>query len=132
MNFVEAMKSAFANYANFKGRAVRSEYWWFWLFNFFVGWGLNIAVGPPDNPNPLAETVQMIVGLAILVPWIAVSVRRLHDVDRRGWWLLLVVTIIGSPVVLYWLIKKGTEGPNRFGEDRLAALSASKTPDIVT
>ena len=49
-----------------------------------------------------------------------------------GIWAMLVVTIIGSPVVLYWLIKKGTEGPNRFGEDRLAALSASKTPDIVT
>lgn len=129
MNFVEAIKSAFANYANFKGRAIRSEYWWFYLFNFVAGFAVNVAT--ELNENPVGLLVTAVVALGLVVPGIAVTARRLHDVNRSGWWQLIALTIIGIIPLLYWLIKKGTDGPNRFGDDRLAALSASTTPDIV-
>ncbi len=130
MNFVEAIKSAFANYANFEGRAIRSEYWWFWLFMFFVNFGLNVAT--EFNDSRVGLLIVCLLGLALLIPNIAVSVRRLHDVNRSGWWMLIAFTIIGVIPLLYWLIKKGTDGPNRFGEDRLAALSTAETPSIVS
>jgi uncharacterized membrane protein YhaH (DUF805 family) len=56
----------------------------------------------------------------LLVPAIAISVRRLHDVDRTGWWLLIKITIIGIVWVLFWYCNKGTTGRNRFGADPLA------------
>jgi uncharacterized membrane protein YhaH (DUF805 family) len=130
MNFVEAIKSAFANYANFEGRAIRSEYWWFWLFMFIVNFGLNVAT--EFNESVVGQLITGVLALALLVPNIAVATRRLHDVNRSGWWQLLTLTIIGVIPLLYWLIIRGTDGPNRFGEDRLAALSASRTPEIVT
>lgn len=132
MNFVEAIKSAFSNYANFKGRAIRSEYWWFFLFVLLVQLLIEITVGPTDDTNPPGAIASIVFSLAIALPNIGLTARRLHDVNRSGWWQLIAFTIIGIPVLLYWLIKKGTDGPNRFGEDRLAALSTSKTADIVT
>lgn len=130
MNFVEAIKTAFANYANFEGRAIRSEYWWFWLFMFIVNFLVNVAIVLNDNAVGLLMICAL--PLALVVPHIAVATRRLHDVNRSGWWQLLAFTIIGVIPLLYWLIIRGTDGPNRFGEDRLAALSASRTPEIVT
>jgi uncharacterized membrane protein YhaH (DUF805 family) len=129
MNFVEAIKSAFSNYANFKGRAIRSEYWWFWLFMFIVNTGLNVAT--ELNDDLVGLLIVCALALALVAPSIAVAVRRLHDVNRSGWWMLLAFTIIGVIPLLYWLIKKGTDGPNRFGEDRLATLSISETTSIV-
>ena len=58
------------------------------------------------------------------LPGLALNVRRLHDINWTGWWILIVLTIIGLFVLLYWACKKGTEGPNRFGADRLAELAA--------
>ena len=129
MNFVEAIKSAFANYANFNGRASRSEYWWFFLFTLLVNLALEVANGPMDDPPLVGALVSAAISLAILVPSLAVAARRLHDVNRSGWWQLISLTIIGIIPLLYWLIKKGTDGPNRFGEDRLAASAA---PNIVS
>ncbi len=61
-------------------------------------------------------------GLAILLPAIAVTVRRLHDTDRSGWWIFLgLIPIIGSLVLLFWYVSRGTEGDNRFGPDPLGA-----------
>ena len=132
MTFVEAIKSAFSNYANFEGRATRSEYWWFYLFAFIINTVLEVAAELAGDGDFVASLVSMAFALAILVPSIAVAARRLHDVNRSGWWQLIALTIIGIIPLLYWLIKKGTDGPNRFGEDRLAALSKSETPNIVT
>jgi len=130
MNFVDAIKSAFANYANFEGRAIRSEYWWFWLFMFIVNFGVNVAT--EFNDSIVGQLITGVLALTLLVPNISVATRRLHDVNRSGWWQLLALTIIGVIPLLYWLIIRGTDGPNRFGEDRLAALSAPKTPNIVS
>ena len=63
----------------------------------------------------------MIFVLAVLVPNITVTVRRLHDVDRSGWWMLIPMTIIGIIPYLYWVCKKGDEGENRFGPEPLAS-----------
>jgi uncharacterized membrane protein YhaH (DUF805 family) len=132
MNFVEAIKSAYVNYAVFEGRASRSEYWWFALFTTVVSAVLDAATGADSDPNLPFLILSLIFAFGSLLPSIGVATRRLHDVNRSGWWQLIGLTIIGLIPLIYWLVKKGTDGPNRFGEDRLAALSASGTPDIVT
>jgi uncharacterized membrane protein YhaH (DUF805 family) len=119
MNFQQAIVSGFRNYVGFAGRAARSEYWYWVLFVFLVGAVaavLDVAIFPGNQLSPI-NTVSSIV---LLLPGIAVSVRRLHDIDRTGWWLLLVFTIIGAFVLLYWAFVKGTDGVNRYGPDPLA------------
>ncbi len=118
MSFVEAIGSCFRNYANFSGRAVRSEYWYWFLFVFIV----LIVVGAIDEalyPGPLAmgsfSYVTIAVVLALILPSLAVSVRRLHDIDRTGWWVLIGATFIGTLVLIYWACLPGTLGSNRFG-----------------
>ena len=115
MNFFEAVKSAFSKYGVIAGRSLRSEYWYFQLF-IFIG-GLVSAV--PDIQ--IGGPVYVIFVLAVLVPNITVTVRRLHDVDRSGWWMLIPMTIIGIIPYLYWVCKKGDEGENRFGPEPLAS-----------
>ncbi len=132
MTFAEAVKSGFSNYAVFTGRASRSEYWWFYLFTFAMNVIFEVAIDVMEDPIAVGILIVAAISLAMVVPSIAVAVRRMHDGDRSGWWLLIAFTIIGIPVVLYWLIKKGTDGPNRFGEDRLAALAVSEPPNIVS
>lgn len=120
MNFGEAIKSGFGNYVTFSGRAPRSEFWYWILFATLV-----IAAGGvideallPNSPNGL---IAPLLALALLLPGLAVSVRRLHDVNRTGWWLLIYFTVIGIIFLLIWDCTKGTTGPNRFGPDPLAA-----------
>lgn len=85
MNFPSAIQSGFRNFATFRGRASRSEFWWWTLFSFFVQ-AITSAVN--DNVNSIAS-------LVLLLPSLAVNVRRLHDTDRRGWWLLWpVITLV--------------------------------------
>jgi uncharacterized membrane protein YhaH (DUF805 family) len=114
MNFVDAVKSGFGNYVGFSGRAARSEYWFWTLFTFIA----YIVAGIIDFYVGLGF-VGMVVSLALLLPSIAVAIRRLHDLDRTGWWLLLAFTGIGAIVLLVWDCMKGTTGPNRFGTDPL-------------
>lgn len=82
MSFVESIKSGFRNYANFKGRASRREYWWWALFNVLV-----TAIAS----SLFGDNFSGAVSLALLLPSIAVAVRRMHDVNRRGWWLLVPI-----------------------------------------
>lgn len=108
--FVGAVKTCFMKYVDFKGRAPRSEYWWFYLFNFIVQMVLLI----------ISEPLSSAYTLAIFLPSLAVGVRRLHDTDRSGWWLLLVIIpLIGWILLLIWACQKGTSGNNRFGSDPL-------------
>ena len=111
-------------YAVFSGRARRAEFWYFVLFSTIISIVLAILDGsigatPEDVPwDPMGDILTNIYNLAILIPSIAVSTRRLHDVDKSGWWQLLhFVVLIGSIVLLVWMVKSGTHGPNRFGED---------------
>ena len=111
MNFFEAVKSAFSKYGVIAGRSLRSEYWYFFLF-LFIG---DVVAGL------LAIPVAVIWLLATFIPHTTVAVRRLHDVDRSGWWWLIPFTIIGIIPFLYWMCKKGDEGENRFGPEPLAS-----------
>jgi uncharacterized membrane protein YhaH (DUF805 family) len=119
MTFGQAIKSGFSNYATFTGRATRSEYWYWILFAFLVGVGAGII----DRALVDSEfgLVGPLVSLALLLPNIAVAVRRLHDLNSVGWWVLIVITIIGIVILIIWFCQKGTAGPNRFGPDPLAS-----------
>ncbi len=97
-------------YAVFTGRAHRTEYWMFALFNLIIAFALGILEGilgiATDTDQSVLATIYQ---LAIFIPSIAVGVRRMHDIDRSGWWLLVpIVNFIFS-------ITKGTQGENRFG-----------------
>lgn len=115
MTFPEAVRRCFALYATFSGRARRSEFWFFWLFNLLahgVAGILDAALFGTATP------LNAIVSLLLLVPNLAVSVRRLHDVGRSGWWLLiLLVPLVGIVVLLIWYVSQGEHGANRFGPD---------------
>jgi uncharacterized membrane protein YhaH (DUF805 family) len=118
MTFTQAIRSGFQNYVNFSGRAPRSEYWYWTLFSILVSIAsalVDVALFPSLNASP----INTIVELALLLPGLAVSVRRLHDLDRTGWWLLLILTGIGAIVLLVWFCMRGTVAPNRFGPDPL-------------
>lgn len=119
MGFTEAIASGFSNYVNFSGRAVRSEFWYWVLFVVLA----SIVAGVIDRilfSGGGVSPISGLLGLALFLPGLAVSIRRLHDLDRTGWWYLLVFTIIGAIVLLIWYCMRGTTGPNRFGADPLA------------
>lgn len=106
MTFTDSIKTCFSKYADFNGRARRSEYWWFFLF-IVLG---SIAASVID------DTVNLLFTLATLLPSLAVAARRLHDIGRSGWWLLLgFIPLIGALVLIYFMVLEG-EGENRFGE----------------
>ena len=122
MNFTQAIASGFQNYVNFSGRAARSEYWFWTLFVVLlsiVAGLIDLALFRSLDFSPL----QSLVGLGLFLPGLAVSIRRLHDLDRTGWWFLLVFTIIGAIVLLVWNCMRGTIGPNRFGPDPLGGVA---------
>jgi uncharacterized membrane protein YhaH (DUF805 family) len=123
MDFVGAIQSGFRNYVTFSGRASRSEFWYWTLFAVLVtsAGGIVDAALFRDSESGLAGPL---VSLALFLPGLAVSARRLHDRDRTGWWLLLYVTIIGGIVLLVWYCMRGTPGPNRYGPDPLGYAPA--------
>ena len=127
MNFSEAISSGFSNYVNFAGRAIRSEYWYWVLFVFLA----EIVTGIVDFVIG-AQITTTIFALAVLLPGLAVAVRRLHDLDRSGWWVLLaLIPLIGAIVLLVWFCARGTEGSNRFGPDPLAGVGQMSTRPAV-
>ena len=85
----------------------------------YIGLEILIQIGIEFAFFPgYSEKIPGIYGLAVTIPTIAVTARRLHDLDKSGWWWLLnLVPVIGGIVLLVWIVKSGTEGPNRFGED---------------
>jgi uncharacterized membrane protein YhaH (DUF805 family) len=116
MEFGEAIRSGFRNYATFSGRASRSEFWWFFLFSFLV----NIAGSVLDTATGGAGLINLAVALGLFLPSLAMAVRRLHDTDRSGWWYLIIfIPLVGLIVLLVWFVTRGTAGANRFGPDPL-------------
>ena len=111
-------KKVLRSYAVFEGRAQRKEFWMFLLFNVLVTFALHLI----DAVMVHVPLLSVIYSIAILVPYIAVGVRRLHDTDRAGWWLLVsFVPIVGWLIVVVLLALEGTRGPNRYGPDPLEA-----------
>jgi uncharacterized membrane protein YhaH (DUF805 family) len=94
-------------YATFSGRARRKEYWYFYLFNLIIAIVLGLMSGPHRTGLPLAG----LYNFAVVVPHIAVGVRRLHDSEHSGWWILVPFAN------LILLCRKGTIGSNKYGAD---------------
>lgn len=119
MDFGDAIKSGFRNYVTFRGRASRSEFWYWTLFALLAAAAGQIADAPlVDSSHP--GLFAPLLGLALFLPGWAVGVRRLHDIDRTGWWTLIGFTIVGLVLLIVWACFKGTAGQNRFGPDPLA------------
>lgn len=115
MNFFDAVKSCFSKYVVFSGRARRSEYWYFTLFVVVVSIPLGVLdalfFGATSGISPLT----WVFSLATILPSIAVSARRLHDIGRSAWWILIAFTIIGAFVLLFWAVQNSEAGENKFG-----------------
>lgn len=117
MSFSSAISTCMDKYANFHGRASRSEYWWFNLFALLMIWGAELigAVTFPDDPV-LSQIVPMIINLAISLPLFAAGSRRLHDIGKSGWWQLLVLTFVGVILLYIWFAFKSQDKSNKYGE----------------
>ena len=111
--FILAFKQAF----NFKGRANRPEFWYFTLFSTIISI-ICLLIDTQVLGTSMSESglIGGIYFLISFIPSLSVTIRRLHDVNKSGWNLLWVFTIIGIPYVLYLEIKKGNDGPNNYGE----------------
>jgi uncharacterized membrane protein YhaH (DUF805 family) len=111
--YLEVLKK----YAVFNGRARRKEYWMFYLFNFIIGLVLGIIGGIVGaTAKSGINILSGLYGLAVLIPFIAVSVRRLHDTSRSGWWLLInLVPFIGPIVFLVFMASDSQPGENQYG-----------------
>jgi uncharacterized membrane protein YhaH (DUF805 family) len=111
--YLEVLKK----YAVFQGRARRKEYWMFTLFNVLISIALAIigailGLAEEGGPNMLST----LYGLAVLLPGIAVSVRRLHDTDRSGWWLFIaLIPIVGAIVLLIFMVQDSQPNANQYG-----------------
>jgi len=109
-------------YAEFNGRARRTEYWMFVLFNFIA----YVVLGIVGRIIHLPVLLTAIYGLGVLIPSLAVSVRRLHDTDRSGWWLLVgLIPLIGVIVLLVFAIQEGQASQNQYGPNPKAAAAPS-------
>ncbi len=126
MGLVEAVKSVFGNYATFSGRARRSEYWFFYLFNLITVFVFMIVAsiigaifgGGKGAAGGLAVgyVLYILYGLAAFIPSLAVAVRRLHDTNRSGWNLLwCLLPFVGGIVVLVFMVMDSTPGENQYG-----------------
>jgi uncharacterized membrane protein YhaH (DUF805 family) len=111
MGMGEAVSSVLSKYATFSGRARRSEYWWFYLAFLLVYLGAAIV------DAVLGVTVlALVVGMAALVPSLAVSVRRLHDSGKSGWWVLMALVPLAGPIVLLvFTCQDSQPGANQWG-----------------
>ena len=135
MNFQQAIVSGFKKYVQFSGRASRSEFWYWTLF-VIIGSGIASLLGAvvneimaqmdsmPASLVALAELGQSMVhlgfGIGIILPSMAVTARRLHDINKSGWcWFVCLIPLIGVIVLFVWYCKKGDGGENRFGANPL-------------
>jgi len=117
MDFVTAVKTCMSKYATFQGRAARSEYWFFTLFMFVINLIASVIAGASLG---VLAVLPMILTIALFLPSLAVSIRRLHDLDKSGWWILIIlIPLVGVLILLWWFCQRGSEGQNMFGSDPL-------------
>ncbi|MEC9431297.1 MAG: DUF805 domain-containing protein [Pseudomonadota bacterium] len=124
MTFSDSVLNVFANYFEFRGRATRSEYWWWALFSLIVSVALQIVDGMVSAPAmgyaafamDAGRPITMVGLLALVPPTLAVGCRRLHDTGRSGWWLLVgFAPVVGTLALIWLLTRPSAERDNRFG-----------------
>lgn len=121
MDFGQAISTCFKKYIDFNGRAQRAEFWWFALFVFIVNIVARATVGD-------AGAIGGLIILGMFIPFVAVAARRYHDVGRSGWWALtFLLPLVGVILALIWLTKRGTVGPNQYGDDPLGGYPGEQT-----
>jgi uncharacterized membrane protein YhaH (DUF805 family) len=114
--FVDAIATCLRQYATFSGRAARPEYWYFVLFNIMVAIASTVLDVMIFDPTAEFSPINSLTSLALLLPSLAVAARRLHDVDRTAWWILLfLIPVIGWLIAILFLVQRGSPGTNRFG-----------------
>lgn len=107
MQFQEAIKVCFQKFADFKGRASRSEFWWFMLFCIIAG-----AIA-----EVISDSLATLISIVFILPQLSVSVRRLHDINKSGWWYLIIfVPLVGVLYLIYLLIKRSFPSTNPYGD----------------
>lgn len=112
MTFAEAVRSGFDHYVKFDGRASRPAFWWWFLFGVLVGIGASII----DAIIGSFGVVSGLAALALLLPNLSVAIRRLHDTDHTGWWVLIgLIPIIGFIVLLIFYLRQSDPGENQYG-----------------
>ena len=133
VGFVESLLLFFKNYLNFSGRSGPSAYWWYmlWSLIFTILFGLIDSLALGISAEDLFSFSNLFA-LITLIPGLALSFRRLHDIDKSAWWLLIVLTIIGFFVLIYWAIKAGDRHENSYGADMEAGKEPSKEPTTDT
>lgn len=122
------------NYATFSGRARRKEFWMFVLFNLIFSWGLtfiDMGVGFYDEETGLS-ILNNIYSLFVLIPGLAVSVRRLHDINKSGWWILIaIVPLVGAIWLIVLYASEGDSGENEYGKDPKGSEELELTDHLV-
>tara|TARA_R110001583_G_scaffold18738_8_gene74243 strand:+ start:217 stop:588 length:372 start_codon:yes stop_codon:yes gene_type:complete len=119
--YLDALKK----YAVFSGRASRQEYWMFFLFNILIAFAIGFVEGLVGSPG----VVSGLYVLALLLPGIAIAVRRLHDTGRSGWWLLIgFIPLVGPIVLLVFFVQGSTQEENKFDESSKAISPSASLP----
>jgi len=128
---LKSLELFFKNYTDFSGRSSRSSFWWWQLFDWVlistILQVVDVTLHSSEETDwfyhpDIGGVTQLLWFVVTLVPLIALPVRRLHDTNRSGWWLLLSVTIIGIIPLIIWFCSSGTRGRNTYGADKEAGL----------
>ncbi|MEI9992908.1 MAG: DUF805 domain-containing protein [Rhizomicrobium sp.] len=108
------------HYFDFNGRARRAEFWWYVLVYVIA----EVILGVLQSILGVGQALTSLFGLALFLPSLGVSVRRLHDIGRSGWWFLIsVIPVVGWILIIYWYAQPGTVGANEFGADPKAGVT---------
>lgn len=116
VSFSEAVSRALTfNYCNFNGRSSRSEYWWFCLLNAIITIVFNVLI--TATQSTVVGILMLLVSLALALPGLGLAVRRLHDIGKSGWWILIgFIPLIGAIILIVWFCRESDPQPNAYGD----------------
>lgn len=116
VSFSQAVRMAFDSYCRFQGRSSRSEYWWWVLFVAILSFCIGIIEAILGFSMTAVQTTSGILSLVLLLPGLGLSVRRLHDIGKSGWWILLgFIPVVGAIILIIWFARDSEMTENRYG-----------------